>query len=266
MRPKLEACAAFVRATGGEAIVTHTRLEYARIGIEVESGGRLELEHSVLRQIEGSALATHWAAYASLVDTAIDSVCSSNCGAAINSSGYLKFQDSRILASGAVGLYGSPYSDVHIAGGSIEGSKGIGLVKNNYAVGSRTLGRVIPAERPIRITGGASYPAQLPLHFAAAMLPDQEVQDLWRGNARDTLLAVSDWYGTAAKLTIYPGLPWKASHPSGHVTVRLLELEPGAAWTISGRIPVERFVSRGTAESPRTRRGWSVGRVSGGRA
>lgn len=85
---------------------------------------------------------------------------------------------------------------------------------------------------PVRITGGSSYPASVPLQAAEMLLATREAQEGWLGNARDTVL-VTAHASRADEITIHPGLVWLVS---GGGSVQRIE-QPSSARSSSWRVP-----------------------------
>jgi hypothetical protein len=135
---------------------------------------------------------------------------------------------------------------VSLLGGRIEGSGSVGLAVT-------TTGPGIVATRPIRVVGGASYPASLVVSAFPRIYPTLADQDSLLGNARDTLVVT----GGILQAFAYPkaGLPW---YVTGEIIVQyygILNPKPGATLTFRrvGGITAQlggRLVARGTQAAP----------------
>jgi hypothetical protein len=149
-----------------------------------------------------------------------------------------------VLDAAGVAVGVSGVSGVQLLGGRIEGSGGPGLhIYNSGAVSSF---------QPIRITGGASYPARLPIDALSRGYGTVAEMDSLIGNARDTLLVsggtlASPVYATAA-------LPWQVRSisvgPGGSLRPQPgahLSFEPNAGAVFYGG---GRLLARGTQAAP----------------
>jgi hypothetical protein len=225
--------------------LSNVMLDHATRGLRVRFRGTVR--NSLLRQIRGSAIVVREAEL-DLIETVIDSSClAASAGCFAVTAGQwssVRFDESQIRHSGGGGLrVDGQFRGAHLtlSGGTIEGSAGIGLHV-----------RTSTFERAVRITGGASYPAQVSLDLAAAHTATPELQEMWSGNASDTVVVLSYGGNEADSVTIRPGLVWVFQPPIGRHEVRALVLEPGgrAVFTGSGQLRAERLVSEGTADEP----------------
>ena len=117
----------------------------------------------------------------------------------------------------------------------------------------RTPGAGMLATRPIRVVGGATYPAELVPSAFARIYPAVADQDSLLGNARDTVVVT----GGILQAFAYPvqALPWRVT---GEIIVQyfgILRPGPGAslAFTSGGAITARnggRLVARGTHANP----------------
>jgi hypothetical protein len=235
--------------SAGSVRLAHALVEHGLVGVgEADS---VLIDHSVLRQIQGAAVSVGGLlSHISLVESTVDSVCltAEPCAAvsAVGRGATLHFEESVVRSSGGDGVRVStigsgPASRLTLVGGAIEGSRGIGLVTGGYTSAHHIV-------RPVRITGGASYPVRVHLRLAADHLVTAADQALWLGNVRDTVLAHSA--GSADSVTIRPGLPWSITEGSPGGSVRRFRLEPGAALVLSGGIRVDQLISDGTPDAP----------------
>jgi len=157
-----------------------------------------------------------------------------------------RFEDTQIRGAAGVGLMVVGTNGVSLLGGRIEGSRGVGLVVT-------TTGAGIVATRPIRVVGGASYPAELVVSAFPRIYPALSDQDSLLGNARDTLVVT----GGILQSFAYPkaALPWRIT---GNIVVQyfgILNPKPGAALVFDYFVWITarnggRVVARGTAAAP----------------
>ncbi|SOD02621.1 Right handed beta helix region [bacterium JGI 053] len=157
-----------------------------------------------------------------------------------------RFEETVIRGAAGVGLQSIGVHGVSLLGGRIEGSGGVGLVVT-------TTGPGIVATRPIRVIGGASYPAELVVSAFPRIYPALVDQDSLLGNARDTLVVT----GGILQAFAYPiqALPWRVT---GDIIVQnfgILRAGPGAslAFTRYNALIARnggRVVARGTQAAP----------------
>lgn len=235
--------------SAGSVRLSHALVEHALVGVgEADS---VIIDHSVLRQIQGAAVsAGGMLSHLSLVESRVDSAClmAEPCAAvlAVGRGATLHFEESVVRNSGGDGLHAGtigsgPASRLTLVGGVIEGSSGVGLVTSGIGFDHAIV-------RPVRITGGSSYPVRVHFPLAADHLVTAAAQELWRGNARDTVLAHGA--GSADSVTIRPGLPWSITEGSPGISVHRFGLEPGAALALTGGIRVDQLISDGTSDAP----------------
>jgi hypothetical protein len=109
------------------------------------------------------------------------------------------------------------------------------------------------ATQPVRVVGGASYPAELSVGAFSKIYTQTSHQDSLLGNARDTLVITGGaltWLGIASNK-----IPW---HVTGHITVTGwggLNALPGAVLRFDQYASIiandgGRVVARGTAAAP----------------
>jgi hypothetical protein len=157
-----------------------------------------------------------------------------------------RFEETVIRGAAGIGLAVLGTHGVSLLGGRIEGSGGVGLVVT-------TTGPGIVATRPIRVVGGASYPAELVVSAFPRIYPALADQDSLLGNARDTLVVT----GGILQAFAYPtqALPWRVT---GEIVVQyfgILRAWPGASLTFASYTGITaryggRVVARGTLSAP----------------
>jgi hypothetical protein len=168
------------------------------------------------------------------------------------------FESTVIRGAAGVGLAVYGTNGVYLLGGRIEGSGGVGLVVT-------TTGPGIVATRPIRVVGGASYPAELVVSAFPRIYPARADQDSLLGNARDTLTVT----GGILQAFAYPkqALPW---HVTGDITVQyfgILNPGPGASLFFDPLVRLTatnggRVVAHGTPAAPVVFTGSSWGGIT----
>jgi hypothetical protein len=228
----------------------HTRTEYA---LSTHDDHTAAIDSAVFRQNEFGVYL--WGRESSLRRSHVDTVTSA-ASAAVTLGRTTTFQQTVIRGAAGVGLAVLGTDSVSVAGGRIEGSGGVGLRVTTPGSGFLTT-------QPVRVTGGATYPAQMEPDAFTRLYLLVTYQDSLLGNARDTLLIT----GGTLVTTVYagPALPWRVT---GDVAVRgQLMAGPGAALAFDSAVMIHahdggRVVARGTAAAPvrftgTTVAGWS---------
>ncbi len=218
---------------GGPQHLRYALVEYAAIGVLGPSGADISDSH--FRQ-DGLAVYLNQGV---LRNSVVDS-----CGGVSSVIMSGTFQDDTIRGGGAASL-GYP---IRVLGGRIIGT--------NASAALRIVGdRQVVEGRPIRITGAASYPAEVGVDDLLRIWPTAADQDSLRGNARDTLLIRGTLSGEAVVRT---GLPWRMNGEGITVSAgATLRVEPGSGITgpgsnnSGGEMVVRgRLVATGTADAP----------------
>jgi hypothetical protein len=188
------------------SLFIHARVEYVALNSTavVSSGHRVNLDTTVIRQ-SGAAvsLAGRMSRFeASRVDTTTNRYAPA---VTLGDSG--RFIRSVILAAAGTGLRVDGTAAVHVRGGLIEASGGVGIHAPHESGITSTL--------PVRVVGGLSYPIETtPALLERLYGPTAAEQDSLKGNARDTVIMLG---GTLeAPLHVRPGLPW---HVKATITV-----------------------------------------------
>jgi hypothetical protein len=136
---------------------------------------------------------------------------------------------------------------VLLLGGRIEGSTSVGL----QMIGELPLNRY---SRAVRVVGGQSYPAQLPLSALVQMYATPGLQDSLVGNAREP--AVVTGGSLRSTLTVGPRLPLRIiDAPVWVDSAGTLVAQPGAKLYFGRNVVIVaenggRLISRGSAASP----------------
>jgi hypothetical protein len=146
-------------------------------------------------------------------------------GVKVSSYSGASLEDVVVRESPGVGIYVPWRSGISLSAVRIEESAGIGLSLVADPGGSAQL----TIDRPIRITGGATYPASVPVSVLDELLGEAGAADSLTGNAQDTLLVLAMGQHTLP-MTITPALAWRISAGGGCVCATLgpLHMEAGS--------------------------------------
>jgi hypothetical protein len=146
-------------------------------------------------------------------------------GVTVSSYSGASLEDVVVRKSPGEGIYIPWRSGISLSAVRIEESAGIGLSLAADLGGSGRL----TIDRPIRITGGATYPASVPVSVLDELLGEAGAADSLTGNAQDTLLVLALGKHTLP-MTITPALAWRISAGGGCLcaTVGPLHMEAGS--------------------------------------
>jgi hypothetical protein len=238
--------------------VRHAVIEYADQGL-VLNFANSAIDTTTFRQITGHALLSGPAAVTLLRGSVVDTTGGVVVRSARHTArGNLTVEHTVIRGSSSQGIAALTLGNLTVNAVRIEGSAGTGL----YAVGGTAADRAhVDVQGAVRITGGGSYPAQLPMMAAARLLAVQPPDSLL-GNARDTLRVghYEEGSGGLGKVVVPAGLPWDLrTHGMGDT----LHLEPGAVVTFGPAIhgwvgAWSGVIAEGRADAPITIRGTLV--------
>jgi len=218
----------------------YTRSEYALSTYDYHAAA---IDSVVVRQSERGLYL--WGRGTSLSRSRVDTVTSS-AYPAVTLGSVLTFERNVVRGAAGVGLAVLGTNGISLLGGRIEGSGGVGLKVT-------TTGAGFAATQPVRVVGGASYPAELVVSAFPRIYPTVAQQDSLLGNARDTLVVtggiLQQWAVPA------PALPW---HVTGNIVVQywgILLPAPGAVLAFDSTAEISatnggRLVARGTAAAP----------------
>ena len=186
-----------------------------------------------------------WGRGGSLSRSRVDTVTSSAYpGVTLGS--VVTFDQNVIRGTAGVGLAVLGTNNISLLGGRIEGSGGVGLQVT-------TTGAGFLSTQPVRVVGGASYPAEMVVSAFPRIYSTVAQQDSLLGNARDTLVVtggiLQQWAYPA------PALPW---HVTANITVQyygILLPMPGAVLAFDSTADITatnggRVVARGSAAAP----------------
>jgi hypothetical protein len=218
----------------------YTRGEYALSTYDYHAAA---IDSVVVRQNERGLYL--WGRGTSFSRSRVDTVTSSAYpGVTLGS--VLTFERNVVRGAAGVGLAVLGTNGISLLGGRIEGSGGVGLKVT-------TTGAGFAATQPVRVVGGASYPAELVVSAFPRIYSTVAQQDSLLGNARDTLVVtggiLQQWALPA------PALPW---HVTGNIVVQywgILLPVPGAVLAFDSTAEISatnggRLVARGTAAAP----------------
>lgn len=155
----------------------HSYVRYARLeGGLIRAGGRVRLENVLVERagVDVDAYSGSW------------------------------LEDVIVRGSPGVGIDVARRSDLWLSAVRIEESADIGLSLRGDLGGWSELA----IDRPIRITGGATYPASVPVSALNELLGYAGAADSLTGNALDTLVVLSHG-GHTLPMTITPALAWR---------------------------------------------------------
>ena len=222
----------------------HVRLEHTRHGSAFSTHDlhAAHIDSAVFRQNEAGLYL--WGRGTSLRRSRVDTVTSTV--AAVEMGTLVTFERNVIRGAGGVGLAVLGTHGVSLLGGRIEGSGGVGLRVTTTGAG------FVDAD-PVRVVGGASYPAELVVSAFPSIYTAVADQDSLLGNARDTLVVT----GGILQQFAYPiqALPWRVT---AHIFVQyygILRPGPGASLASDPDVLIVarnggRIVARGTAAAP----------------
>ncbi|HYW13120.1 MAG TPA: right-handed parallel beta-helix repeat-containing protein, partial [Longimicrobium sp.] len=155
------------------------------------------------------------------------------------------FEQNTIRGSAGVGLSVVGTHGISLLGGRIEGSADVGLRVT-------TTGPGFVDTDPIRVVGGASYPAELVVSALPRIYPTLADQDSLLGNARDTLVVTGGILQAWA--TVGAALPWRVTDDIIVQYFGILIPRPGATLAFAGATVTARnggrVLARGTAAAP----------------
>jgi hypothetical protein len=231
-------------ATGStlrNVLLEHTRTVYS---LSTNDYHAAAIDSVVFRQIEhGLHL---WGRGTSIRRSRLDTITSAAVPA-VALGNLVTFEKNTIRGAAGVGLAVLGTSGVSLLGGRIEESGGVGLQATTIA------GPGFTSTQPVRVVGGASYPAELSVGAFSKIYTQTSHQDSLLGNARDTLVVTGGaltWLGIASNK-----IPW---HVTSNITVTGwggLNALPGARLAFDSAVFITaenggRVVARGTAAAP----------------
>jgi hypothetical protein len=205
----------------------HTRTVYS---LSTNDTHAASLDSVVFRQIEhGLHL---WGSGTSIRRSRLDTVTSATVPAVALGTA-TTYEKTVIRGAAGIGLDVVGTSGVSLLGGRIEGSGGVGMRVT-------TPGYAFTAAQPVRIVGGASYPAEMVVSAFPKVYLGPSQQDSLLGNARDTVVITGgtlQWYANASSK-----IPWRVTADIFVQWVGILHATPGASLKMA---PGVRIVARG---------------------
>ncbi|HST59488.1 MAG TPA: right-handed parallel beta-helix repeat-containing protein [Longimicrobium sp.] len=219
----------------------HTRTVYS---LSTNDFHAAVLDSVVFRQVEhGLHL---WGRGTSFRRSRMDTV-TSPAVPAVALGNLVTFEKNTIRGAAGVGVAVLGTSGVSLLGGRIEGSGGVGLRATAIA------GPGFTATQPVRVVGGASYPAELSMGAFSRLYTQVSHQDSLLGNARDTLMVAGGaltWLGIASSK-----IPWRVTSNIVVTGWGGLNALPGAVLVFDQQVQLiardgGRIVARGTKTAP----------------
>ncbi|HVG44356.1 MAG TPA: right-handed parallel beta-helix repeat-containing protein [Longimicrobium sp.] len=222
------------------AVIEYTRGDYA---LSTHDYHAAYVDSTTVRQNERGLYL--WGRVTSLRRSRVDTVTSATYPA-VTLGSHVVFEQTVVRGAAGVGLAVLGTNGISLLGGRIEGSGGVGLKVTTTGPGFVTT-------QPVRVVGGASYPAELVVSAFPRIYTSVAQQDSLLGNARDTLVVtggiLQQWAYPA------PALPW---HVTGNIVVQyygILLPMPGAVLAFDPSVTLTatnggRVVARGTPASP----------------
>lgn len=223
----------------------HVLLEhsFAATALSTHDHHAVLIDSSVFRQNEnGLAL---WGRGTSMRRSRVDTVISAS-EPAVTLGNVITWEKNVVRGAAGVGLAVLGTNGVTLLGGRIEESGGVGLTVTTTGAG------FVDAD-PVRVVGGAGYPAAVVVSAFARIYPTLPDQDSLLGNARDTVVVTG---GVLQQWALSgPALPWRVT---GDITVQntgILIPKPGAVLAFDSSVSVTalnggRVLARGTAAAP----------------
>lgn len=219
----------------------HTRTTYS---LSTHDHHAAALDSVVVRQVEHGLYL--WGRGTSIRRSRLDTVTSAVVPA-VALGNLVTFEKSTIRGAAGVGLAVLGTTGVSLLGGRIEGSGAVGLQANAIA------GPGFTSTQPVRVVGGAGYPAELSVGAFSKIYTQTSHQDSLLGNARDTLVVTGGaltWLGIASSK-----IPWRVTSDITVTGWGGLNALPGAVLVFDSAVALTatnggRVVARGTAAAP----------------
>ncbi|HEX5871445.1 MAG TPA: hypothetical protein VFY65_13550, partial [Longimicrobium sp.] len=186
-----------------------------------------------------------WGLGTSIRRSRVDTVTTAY-GPAVSLGTSTTFEKTVIRGAAGIGLEVLGTSGMSLLGGRIEGSGGVGMRVT-------TPGYAFVAAQPVRIVGGASYPAEMVVSAFPKLYLGPSQQDSLLGNARDTVVITGgtlQWYANASSK-----IPWRVTDDIVVQWVGILHATPGASLTMDPNAGITAqgggtVVARGSAAAP----------------
>jgi hypothetical protein len=229
---------------GATSFIGHTRIEMVAAGavaVQAHQDHEVVLDHVVIRQ-SGRAVVLD-APGSRIIDSRVDTTTYRYMPAVLLGDS-TRFTRTTVREAAGSGVEVWGQSGVELLGGRIEGSGETGL-EVRYA-------GAVSSFQPIRVTGGSSYGAVMPIDALARGYGSVAEMDSLLGNGRDTVVVLGGTLTTAAYATA--GLPWRVDGDLSVDAGGSLRPQPGAklfmAPNVRLRFPGGRLLARGTQAAP----------------
>jgi len=222
----------------------HVRLEHTDqvTALSTHDAHAANIDSSVFRQNEQGLFL--WGSGTAIRRSRVDTVTSATAAVMLGTGA--TFEKTVIRGAVGTGMEVTGASGVSLLGGRIEGSGGVGLRVT-------TPGYAFLAAQPVRVVGGASYPAEMVVSAFAKVYVGPAQQDSLLGNARDTVVitgGVLQWYANASST-----IPWHVTDTIFVQWVGILHATPGATLAMDPAVQIVArgggtVVARGSAAAP----------------
>lgn len=169
-----------------------------------------------------------WGSGTAIRRSRVDTVTSAS-GPAVALGTGATFEQTVIRGAAGTGMEVVGTNGVSLLGGRIEGSGGVGLRVT-------TPGYAFTAAQPVRVVGGASYPAEMVVSAFPKVYLGPSQQDSLLGNARDTVVITGgtlQWYANASSR-----IPWRVTHDITISWVGILNATAGASLSMDSAVQI----------------------------
>jgi hypothetical protein len=231
------------------SVIRHAVIRHAELGVAQTSsvGENVVVENTTISRSRGAALAGGITARHVVLDSACVAAAEGACDA-VSARSYrlVTLVEPVIRDSRGGGIYVAERGGVDLTGGTITGSRGVGI-EVQYSV--RGSGLLI-LRSPVQITGGATIPLRL-ADGLPHVLEGREAQLLLLGNAIDELHVHGNL--TNRERTVFRELPWSVSPGCQYFpgSIGTIRLEAGAFITLDRQCAVwGEIVGDGTSSDP----------------
>ncbi|HEX5869729.1 MAG TPA: right-handed parallel beta-helix repeat-containing protein, partial [Longimicrobium sp.] len=228
---------------GSASVLKHVRIEHSIAALGTYDYHAATVDSATFRQ-NGVGLYL-WGRGTHISRSRVDTTLTSGYPAAEIGT-QVTYEQNVIRGSADVGLFVAGVHGVSLLGGRIEGSAGVGLKVT-------TTGAGFVSTQPVRVVGGAGYPAEMVVSAFPRIYTAIASQDSLLGNGRDTLVVT----GGILQQFAYPSqaLPWRVTDTITVQNIGILAPKPGATLVFDSAISVlaqngGRVVARGTLAAP----------------
>jgi hypothetical protein len=241
----------------------HVRLEhsFAATALSTHDDHAVLIDSAVFRQNENGLYL--WGRGTSIRHSRVDTV-RGPAEPAVTLGNLVTWERNVVSGAAGVGLAVLGTANVTLLGGRIEGSGGVGLKVTTTGIG------FVDAD-PVRVVGGAGYPAEMVVSAFPVIYPAVADQDSLLGNTRDTLVVTGGILQQWAQPG--PALPWRVTDRIRVQGSGILLARPGASLAMDSAVYIiaddgGRVLARGTAAAAvlftsTTSAGWLGIRLTG---